>query len=266
MARKRQSIVLMVPWWCFLLLGVIAAAAARFFPQMLLGDTPYAPLSKILLPVDYLLIASFLAAALVSGLRSALLARRFNELRGLDHVRRLSWQRFEMIVGEAFRRQGYAVAETGDGGADDGSDLVLQKDGKEYFVQCKHWKALRVGVRPIRELAGVVSARRAAGGIVVSSGSYSKDATEFARASGIELIDGAALEQMIIDAQAPMPYLESTGQWRNHTQAFDISPAPDCPTCSALMVKRTAKRGANAGKQFWGCSKYPECKGTREVR
>jgi ssDNA-binding Zn-finger/Zn-ribbon topoisomerase 1 len=27
------------------------------------------------------------------------------------------------------------------------------------------------------------------------------------------------------------------------------------------MVLRTAKSGKNAGKQFWGCSAYPECKG-----
>ncbi|TVS08559.1 MAG: hypothetical protein EA417_22595 [Gammaproteobacteria bacterium] len=31
------------------------------------------------------------------------------------------------------------------------------------------------------------------------------------------------------------------------------------------MVKRTASRGANAGKQFWGCSRYPACRGTREI-
>ncbi len=36
-----------------------------------------------------------------------------------------------------------------------------------------------------------------------------------------------------------------------------------CPRCEAEMVLRTAKRGANAGKQFWGCSNYPKC---REVK
>jgi restriction system protein len=29
------------------------------------------------------------------------------------------------------------------------------------------------------------------------------------------------------------------------------------------MVLRTAKRGADAGSEFWGCTKYPACKGTR---
>ena len=36
---------------------------------------------------------------------------------------------------------------------------------------------------------------------------------------------------------------------------------PACPECSAIMVLRTAKTGKNAGKQFWGCTDYPECKG-----
>lgn len=38
---------------------------------------------------------------------------------------------------------------------------------------------------------------------------------------------------------------------------------PRCPKCGNAMVTRTAKQGANAGQTFWGCSGYPNCKGTR---
>lgn len=38
-----------------------------------------------------------------------------------------------------------------------------------------------------------------------------------------------------------------------------------CPQCGSSMVKRTARRGRNAGGQFWGCSRYPSCKGTRSI-
>ena len=34
-----------------------------------------------------------------------------------------------------------------------------------------------------------------------------------------------------------------------------------CPKCGAPMVLRTAARGANAGRQFYGCSRYPACRG-----
>ena len=40
---------------------------------------------------------------------------------------------------------------------------------------------------------------------------------------------------------------------------------PQCPQCGAAMVLRTAKTGKNEGKQFWGCSADPECKGVVNI-
>ena len=40
---------------------------------------------------------------------------------------------------------------------------------------------------------------------------------------------------------------------------------PKCPVCGAAMRLRTAKNGANAGQQFWGCTQYPSCRGVRDV-
>lgn len=40
---------------------------------------------------------------------------------------------------------------------------------------------------------------------------------------------------------------------------------PACPQCGAIMALRTAKSGKNSGSQFWGCTHYPECKGTAPV-
>lgn len=37
-------------------------------------------------------------------------------------------------------------------------------------------------------------------------------------------------------------------------------PTRRCPQCGTEMVLRTARRGANAGNQFWGCSNYPRCR------
>jgi hypothetical protein len=34
-----------------------------------------------------------------------------------------------------------------------------------------------------------------------------------------------------------------------------------CPKCSSPMVRRRAKSGANAGREFWGCSAFPKCRG-----
>lgn len=37
-----------------------------------------------------------------------------------------------------------------------------------------------------------------------------------------------------------------------------------CPRCGADLVLRTAKKGPNAGNQFYGCSNYPKCRYTSE--
>jgi len=41
--------------------------------------------------------------------------------------------------------------------------------------------------------------------------------------------------------------------------------SPRCPKCGSEMVLRTAKRGDNQGGKFWGCSKYPECRGILNI-
>jgi len=44
---------------------------------------------------------------------------------------------------------------------------------------------------------------------------------------------------------------------------LDARSTPDCPTCGASMVRRVAKKGSNAGEAFWGCTRFPQCRGTR---
>lgn len=39
-----------------------------------------------------------------------------------------------------------------------------------------------------------------------------------------------------------------------------------CPKCSSKMVKRTARKGKNAGNAFWGCSTYPKCRHIEAIK
>lgn len=41
--------------------------------------------------------------------------------------------------------------------------------------------------------------------------------------------------------------------------------APACPQCGKPMIKRVAKKGINSGKEFWSCSSYPKCNGSRKI-
>jgi hypothetical protein len=41
--------------------------------------------------------------------------------------------------------------------------------------------------------------------------------------------------------------------------------SPPCPTCGEPMVRRRAKSGSNAGREFWGCSTFPRCRGVEKI-
>ena len=69
-------------------------------------------------------------------------------------------------------------------------------------------------------------------------------------------------------ANLPNSTARRASNFSSRTSARTPSPpasvtAYSCPKCGSRMVKRTARRGYNAGSQFWGCSRYPSCKGTR---
>ena len=41
---------------------------------------------------------------------------------------------------------------------------------------------------------------------------------------------------------------------------LEASSAPICPKCNIPMVQRTASRGKQRGRRFWGCPSYPDCR------
>lgn len=178
----------------------------------------------------------------------------------------MSWREFEILVGEGFRSQGYSVAENFKGGPDDGVDLVLRRSGEQYLVQCKQWRAFKVGVPVVRELYGVMAARGVAGGFVVTSGRFTSEAEEFASGRNVQLIDGPQLQKLLKQARGASgaKHAEPAGAARRATDQAPSTTkaAPSCPRCTQTMVRRTAKKGANAGHDFWGCADYPRCRGT----
>ena len=55
-------------------------------------------------------------------------------------------------------------------------------------------------------------------------------------------------------------YLSNT-QVTNEPTNQPSNSSPCCPKCGGEMVLRIAKKGNNQGGKFWGCSRYPECRG-----
>jgi len=217
MARRKQSlfedlieVTSKLPWWvavvfaiaAYLWLHSVATSEATVVMQPgKMGEFAGQTLFKSLaLFGQYVLPFAFLFGAAISAYgrytRKALHEQvAVSPDRGA--LNDMSWQQFEALVGEAFRRKGYAVTETGGGGADGGIDLALKKEGETFLVQCKQWKATKVGVTTVRELYGVMAAEGATGGFVVTSGVFTDEARAFAVGRNIELMDGQALHTLI---------------------------------------------------------------------
>ncbi|OCX11471.1 restriction endonuclease [Pseudomonas graminis] len=215
----------------------------------------------------------------------------------------ISWHEFELLVGEALGRRGYSVRETGKNGPDGGIDLIARKDGETYVVQCKQWRSVQVGVPVVRELYGAMAAEGAVGGFVVTSGTFTKPARDFAAGRNVQLVDGSVLKQWIAEAkkpgpkptvevapervepaivepevvvtpspapapipvQAPAPTATPPVTREAEPEPAALPPAPLCPHCRKTMVIRVARTGANAGGNFWGCVAYPKCRGIRAI-
>lgn len=86
-------------------------------------------------------------------------------------------------------------------------------------------------------------------------------------ANAMLLIIGRALNMLKSQIEAQGAAFEQTGGFSERLTARRLAvreqqrePAPACPQCAQPMRRRKSAKG-----DFWGCSGYPECKGTRPI-
>ena len=244
---------------------VIASLSPRF-------TGPLASLNGVTALFGMIFGCIFALVCLAAGFKAWQMRQRqqafLTEHVDIGWLNKLSWQAFEHQVAEVYRQEGFDVEETGGGGSDGGIDLILHRNGQKSVVQCKRWKTYKVGVQPIRELFGVMAAERADRAIFITSGIYTNEALQFAEGKPLELVDGAQFAVMMRQFQKNLGHAlgQSTATGRAMSPVEIQTPArPECPICQSQMVLRRAKRGANAGNEFWGCSKFPACRGIRNL-
>lgn len=238
-----------IPWWFSRHDGALSQAIAQQ------AQGAFAPMAWILLLLCWL-------AALASFLKARHRRRLLDTRTTLESLAAGGWRQFELLVGEAFRRQGYAVEETGLGGADGGIDLILRKDGRRTLVQCKQWKRQQVGVSVVREMFGLMTHHQADAVKIVCIGGYSNDAERFARGKHIELIGGECLVEMIQDARggSRVQPFRAPGIEPAHVAITDAATRGHaCRQCGAALVQRINKRTSEV---FLGCSQFPRCRRT----
>jgi hypothetical protein len=169
---------------------------------------------------------------------------------------------FELLLGEIFRRQGYAVEMSGGLGADGGNDLSLRKGEQHILVQCRHWSSYKVSAPSIQEFYGTIMAAGAAQGIFVTSGRYTREARALAEEKPIQLIDRVELERLMAQVSLPDENLCEMGHWIDRFASSVSVLDPACPFCGGSM---RLKRGVQ-GRPFWSCQTFPRCGGKRDGR
>lgn len=279
MGRGRRGLLdelTVLPWPVGLVVGALGYLLIRHGIPAWASRQP-GPLAQALgntdafAPLAWIVLAACAMASLLSWLGSRRKRRLLDAQSGLASIAALGWRDFERLVGEAFRRQGYTVEESGLGGADGGIDLILRKGGQRTLVQCKQWHHRNVPVNVVREMYGLLAHHGAHAVRIAALGAFTRDAARFATDKPIELIDGDTLFAMIRGVQTsprgasaastPLPLPVNSGiEPMLHAPGASGTIAPQCPRCGADMVERTNRFTAST---FWGCMRFPACRGTR---
>lgn len=254
MPRKNTSfadLLFQAPWWVSVITAAITyVVMGHLLPSVETDNQLINMVFKALaIPAPYFAIF-ILFIAPFSFFNARRKAKQLDAQKSIETIRQLHWRNFEELVAEAYRRQGYRVTEGGFG-ADGGIDLELRKGEERVLVQCKQWKAQKVGVSVVREMFGVLTASNADKVIVICSGKFTQQAIDFASDKPVTLIDGNELLSLINEVQTE-PKVETVKQ-------------NVCPRCGSELVERQAKRGAHAGNAFLGCSAFPKCRYTEEL-
>jgi len=246
------------PWWVSVIVACFVFIGAKFIvPAVIKGNLFFGAAARTVSSYAIWIALFFL----IPGVLSALRGRRRGELlsgqTSIATLRRLSWCSFEELVAEAYRRDGYSVMGNAGSGPDGGIDLTVRKDGETALVQCKQWKTQKIGVSTVREMFGLLNAEKANEVHIVTSGHFTNEAQEFARNKPIRLIDGAMLVQLVrcVQSAASKTFAES-----RITASRVI-----CPKCGSPMILRKATKGVHAGREFWGCTQFPLCKGIVDI-
>jgi restriction system protein len=171
----------------------------------------------------------------------------------------LEWKRYEDVVAAYSRELGYE-AKTTRIGADGGVDVQLFQNGQPQpvmIIQCKAWDAYKVGVKPVRELFGVMAADKVANGAFFTTGDFTAEAETWARDKNVDLVNGqefiSRIRQMSTESQAKLLSLATQGDYTT----------PTCPSCGIKMVERVSRKGPSEGNHFYGCPNFSRgCKHT----
>jgi len=165
-----------------------------------------------------------------------------------DALGNIDWYQFEKFSAALLTSEGFTVERRGGAHPDGGVDLIATKDSDTVFIQCKHWKTWEIKPKTVREMVGTMKINHADTGAIYTLKGASKAALELAAQQDIRIEEGNGLATRAL-SRLSKEQLDSILKADLH----------HCPKCEAEMVWR-----AGNFNSFWGCSRYPKCRGKLE--
>lgn len=141
----------------------------------------------------------------VANYNSQIKDRRSKERRVLDLNKKVSAlyeldpREFEEYIAELFKALGYENINLTPASNDKGIDILMEKNGKRYAVQCKKYKGV-VGSPAIQTFIGAMEHAQANHGFFITTSTFSIEAEKMASDHPVELVDNIKLGQMIQEA------------------------------------------------------------------
>jgi hypothetical protein len=118
----------------------------------------------------------------------------------LAAVRNLSWDGYQALIADIFRRKAFEVFPPPVSGSDlDVIDLVVDRDGERMLINCQLRGEMDIPAAAASEMGNVVNNYSVAGAYLIADGSFAQDAVEIAPSTGVVLIDGQALIDLVIE-------------------------------------------------------------------
>jgi restriction system protein len=249
MARRRQGgfeLIASTLWPVGIVLGIVTCVGVRYGISEHVSSSSNAFLAPIAKAANggatsilaWTLLGICWAAAFASFIGRRQRDRLLETQTGLDSLRAMNWKQFELL-----RR------------------LTPWQSRKGHADSMQAMASQRVDVKVAGEMYGPPAHHGADAVKIVAVGDFTSDAHRSARGKPLQRVRD----------EAPLALIQGVQSVQNTASASTAVPTkpklnlagattPDCPSCGASMVKRTNRHSRYA---FWGCTKYPSCRGTR---
>lgn len=241
-------------------------------------------------------------------LNSIKLSKREAELKLIELIRTKNVKKIELLIesnpyefegtiAKLYIKLGYKVKQTPKSN-DKGKDLIMQKSGNKYLVECKRYSKNNLVSRPeLQKFYAACIEENAEIGYFITTSDFTSSAKKYPNdiSNKIVLINGQSLILLMekaypdslqndqydvicdhcgevlkfnlnsnIDQICRLGHIVKTNIEELKKGNFETTNYvyldPKCPICDSRM--RRIKSPYNKKEYFWGCTKYPKCKGT----